>query len=59
MKRCTWAVSEAMIAYHDDEWGTPLHDDRALFAEELSRRIVEQCRVAGLEVRTALKSEDR
>ena len=20
-----------MIAYHDDEWGVPLHDDRALF----------------------------
>ena len=35
------------------------HDDRALFAEELARRIVEQCRVAGLEVRTAAKPEDR
>jgi DNA-3-methyladenine glycosylase I len=22
---------EAMLAYHDDEWGVPLHDDRALF----------------------------
>ena len=33
--------------------------NRALFAEELSKRIVEQCRVAGLEVRTAELSEDR
>ena len=29
--RCPWAVSEAMIAYHDREWGVPLHDDRRLF----------------------------
>jgi DNA-3-methyladenine glycosylase I len=30
-KRCRWARSEAMTAYHDSEWGVPLHDDRALF----------------------------
>jgi DNA-3-methyladenine glycosylase I len=29
--RCPWAKSPAMIAYHDEEWGVPLHDDRALF----------------------------
>jgi DNA-3-methyladenine glycosylase I len=29
--RCPWAQTEAMIAYHDTEWGVPLHDDRALF----------------------------
>ncbi|HWE63339.1 MAG TPA: DNA-3-methyladenine glycosylase I [Chloroflexota bacterium] len=29
--RCAWARSEAAIRYHDEEWGTPLHDDRALF----------------------------
>jgi DNA-3-methyladenine glycosylase I len=31
--RCAWAAGsgEAMLAYHDDEWGVPLHDDRALF----------------------------
>jgi DNA-3-methyladenine glycosylase I len=29
--RCGWAVSELMIAYHDKEWGVPLHDDHALF----------------------------
>jgi DNA-3-methyladenine glycosylase I len=31
LKRCTWANDELSIAYHDTEWGAPLHDDRALF----------------------------
>ena len=31
-ERCGWASqSENYIAYHDTEWGVPLHDDRALF----------------------------
>jgi len=29
--RCGWATSELMLRYHDEEWGAPLHDDRALF----------------------------
>jgi DNA-3-methyladenine glycosylase I len=30
--RCAWALGDPLlIAYHDDEWGRPLHDDRALF----------------------------
>src|SRR5437899_9367785 len=30
--RCAWAGSDpAMIAYHDEEWGRPIHDDRVLF----------------------------
>jgi DNA-3-methyladenine glycosylase I len=29
--RCAWARSELMIRYHDEEWGVPVHDDRALF----------------------------
>jgi DNA-3-methyladenine glycosylase I len=29
--RCGWARTEEMIAYHDSEWGVPLHDDRGLF----------------------------
>src|SRR5277367_5991700 len=30
--RCEWGNSTpAMLAYHDTEWGVPLHDDRALF----------------------------
>lgn len=29
--RCPWASSEQLAAYHDAEWGTPVHDDRVLF----------------------------
>lgn len=29
--RCAWATDEMMIAYHDNEWGVPVHDDRVLF----------------------------
>ena len=31
--RCQWAAngSPNYIAYHDEEWGVPLHDDRRLF----------------------------
>ena len=30
--RCAWCGSDPLYqAYHDDEWGVPQHDDRALF----------------------------
>jgi DNA-3-methyladenine glycosylase I len=30
--RCAWAGADpSMIAYHDKEWGVPVHDDRILF----------------------------
>jgi DNA-3-methyladenine glycosylase I len=29
--RCAWAKGELYAAYHDTEWGVPLHDDRLLF----------------------------
>src|ERR1044072_8603401 len=29
--RCSWATTTAMIAYHDEEWGVPQHNDRVLF----------------------------
>jgi len=30
--RCEWAGTEPlMVAYHDDEWGVPTHDDARLF----------------------------
>ena len=29
--RCGWARDELSIAYHDSEWGVPVHDDRLLF----------------------------
>jgi len=31
MQRCQWAQTDLMIAYHDQEWAVPVHDDRALF----------------------------
>ncbi|MDP9091445.1 MAG: DNA-3-methyladenine glycosylase I [Actinomycetota bacterium] len=35
-RRCDWASSSAeYVAYHDDEWGRPLHGEQALF-ERLS-----------------------
>lgn len=31
-QRCPWAGTDPlMIAYHDNEWGRPVHDDRTLF----------------------------
>ncbi len=30
-KRCAWPKTDLSIAYHDTEWGLPLHDDRKLF----------------------------
>ncbi|WP_250482935.1 DNA-3-methyladenine glycosylase I [Caballeronia sp. GaOx3] len=29
--RCAWATTDAMIQYHDDEWGVPSRDDQHLF----------------------------
>src|SRR4051812_41319673 len=31
MARCPWATTELAVAYHDEEWGVPVHDDRKLF----------------------------
>ncbi len=31
MQRCAWPTKEPDIAYHDTEWGVPVHDDRVLF----------------------------
>lgn len=31
-QRCTWPGSDPlMVTYHDEEWGTPLHNDQKLF----------------------------
>lgn len=30
-RRCGWARNDRLAAYHDAEWGVPLHDDRKLF----------------------------
>ncbi|HUL41966.1 MAG TPA: DNA-3-methyladenine glycosylase I [Burkholderiales bacterium] len=32
VSRCTWVESDPLyLAYHDREWGVPVHDDRRLF----------------------------
>ncbi|MDX6422575.1 MAG: DNA-3-methyladenine glycosylase [Gaiellaceae bacterium] len=33
MKRCGWVPANVpeYVAYHDDEWGVPVHDERVLF----------------------------
>ena len=32
IQRCEWAGTEPLyVAYHDQEWGVPVHDDRLLF----------------------------
>jgi DNA-3-methyladenine glycosylase I len=53
-KRCHWASSEPMIAYHDREWGRPVHDDRTLF-EMLTLEGAQ----AGLSWETVLRKRDR
>jgi DNA-3-methyladenine glycosylase I len=52
--RCHWARNEMNIAYHDEEWGVPLHDDRALF--EL---LILEGAQAGLSWDTILKKRAR
>jgi DNA-3-methyladenine glycosylase I len=52
-KRCAWAASEAMIAYHDEEWGVPLHDDRKLF-----EFLILEGALAGLSWETILKRRE-
>lgn len=53
MQRCPWAQSELMIAYHDQEWGVPLHDDRGLF-----EFLILEGAQAGLSWETILKKRD-
>jgi len=53
-KRCTWPGDDPlMIAYHDREWGVPLHDDRKIF-----EFIVLDGSQAGLSWSTVLKKRE-
>lgn len=52
--RCSWAGSDPLyIAYHDQEWGVPVHDDRRLFEMLLLEGFQ-----AGLSWITILKKRD-
>jgi DNA-3-methyladenine glycosylase I len=54
-KRCAWAAGQApfYVAYHDTEWGVPVHDDRKHF-----EFLVLEAAQAGLSWATVLKKRD-
>lgn len=52
-KRCPWATTELSIAYHDEEWGVPVHDDRRLF-----EFLILEGAQAGLSWETILKKRE-
>ena len=53
-KRCDWSGTDPLyVAYHDEEWGVPLHDDRALF-----EFLVLEGAQAGLSWSTILRKRD-
>jgi DNA-3-methyladenine glycosylase I len=52
--RCEWCGSDPLyIAYHDDEWGVPVHDDRRLF-----EKLVLEGAQAGLSWLTILRKRE-
>jgi DNA-3-methyladenine glycosylase I len=52
--RCPWAGTDPLYtAYHDDEWGVPLHDDRRLF-----EMLILEGAQAGLSWITILRKRD-
>ena len=53
MPRCPWATTELAIAYHDEEWGVPVHDDRVLF-----EFLILEGAQAGLSWNTILKKRE-
>jgi DNA-3-methyladenine glycosylase I len=53
VNRCPWAKNELYIAYHDLEWGVPVHDDRLLF-----EFLILEGAQAGLSWETILKKRD-
>lgn len=52
-ERCPWARNDLSIAYHDDEWGVPTHDDQRLF-----EFLILEGAQAGLSWDTILKKRD-
>ena len=53
-KRCDWCGDDPLyIAYHDEEWGVPVHDDRHLF-----KMLTLEGAQAGLSWRTILNKRD-
>lgn len=54
LERCGWARGDAYIAYHDTEWGVPVHDDRTWF-----EFLVLEGAQAGLSWSTILNKRER
>jgi len=54
MIRCSWATNPLSIAYHDAEWGVPVHDDVTLF-----EFLILEGAQAGLSWDTVLRKRDR
>ena len=54
MRRCAWASSPLLIAYHDEEWGVPVHEDRRLF-----EFLILEGAQAGLSWETVLRKRPR
>ena len=52
-KRCFWAKTPLSIAYHDLEWGVPVHDDTRLF-----EFLILEGAQAGLSWETILRKRD-
>jgi DNA-3-methyladenine glycosylase I len=52
-KRCFWARTPLSIAYHDKEWGVPVHDDARLF-----EFLILEGAQAGLSWETILRKRD-
>ena len=53
-KRCAWAGTDPLyVAYHDEEWGVPVHDDRRLF-----EFLILEGAQAGLSWSTILRKRD-
>jgi DNA-3-methyladenine glycosylase I len=53
LNRCTWAKTSLAIAYHDAEWGVPVHDERKLF-----EFLILEGAQAGLSWETILRKRD-
>lgn len=52
--RCTWCGSDPLyVAYHDEEWGVPVHDERMLF-----EFLTLECQQAGLSWITILRKRE-
>lgn len=53
LTRCPWAKTDLYVAYHDHEWGVPVHDDSLLF-----EFLILEGAQAGLSWETILKKRE-